>query len=490
MRTPTWGQGGSWHIFLMGGVIMLLGGSTACSAGTEVPRRAAETSSALEVQIEELLTDATGFALALPGYDLLADTDADVVRIDARTGELESLGDVGAVTSAAALGPESLVVASDTGLWASDGHALVPSPLGDVEGLGGDEAPVLFATPGPEGADLWIGQAGALSLVRDGTLYSLDPDDLDATRPSLAWGAPVGDRAVPWLGSEAGVVALVADGDRLEARRQDLDVDAASLAVDARGSLWVLTDGELARRTADGAWDRMYLDDPITALAGDPGSQGLWAQTETGLWRGLGGVFSPIVDPPAGTLAAVDAAGRAVLVGPEGVSRLSIGRTILMFGLEDGALLEHEAILEVVVGEPIDVTGADGLLDGEPIEVVEGPLRVVLDPLEIADGPHELAVTVHWGDAEASESLYFAVGSFEPPTWSRDVASLFLDHCSECHGPGGAGHRMDTSALWQSQFDDILEMTGSGRMPLPPNPALTPEELQLLRAWRAGGFPE
>ena len=71
MRAATWGQTGSWHICLMTGVIMLLGGSTACSSEPEVSRRAAETSSSLEVRTETLVTDPAGFAAALPGYRVL-----------------------------------------------------------------------------------------------------------------------------------------------------------------------------------------------------------------------------------------------------------------------------------------------------------------------------------------------------------------------------------------------------------------------------------
>jgi hypothetical protein len=200
-------------------------------------------------------------------------------------------------------------------------------------------------------------------------------------------------------------------------------------------------------------------------------------------------VFSSIVDPPAGRLASVDAAGRALVIGLGGVTRISVGRTILLFGLEDGALLDHEATLEVVPSEIADVTSVEATLDGAEVTLADAA-HVVLDPLTIEDGPHELAVTVHWGDSAETESLFFAVGSFEPPTWARDVAPLFLDNCSRCHGLGGSAHRMDTLALWRSQFDTILEMVGSGRMPLPPNPPLAPEEVQILRSWRAGGFPE
>lgn len=488
----TGGEGGSWHTNLMTAVIMVW--SASCSGGAKaVPRREAETTGALAVRSEILVPDPSGFAATLPGYDVLAGTEQGVLRIDARSGESLSLGDVGAVSSAAALSADALVLASDTGLWASDGHALVASPLAEAAGLAPDAAPVLCATPrllGGDATDLWIAAATGLSLVRDGTLYDLEPADLGGAGASFAFGAPVGDRAVPWVGGADGLYALVEGDGGLEARAADLDVAAESLTVDARGELWVLEDGELARRAADGKWQRLYLPEPIVALAGDGGSEAIWVQTDTGLYRGRDGVFSPIEGPPGGALAAVDAAGRALLVGPEGVVRASVGRTILLFGLEDGALLDHEAILEVVPSEAEEVSVVEATLDGEPAEVAADPPRVLLDPLVLADGPHELAVTVHWGETEETESLFFAVGAFDAPTWSRDVAPLFLDHCARCHGYGGAGHRMDTPALWRSQFDTILEMVGSGRMPLPPNPSLSPEDLQVLRAWRAGGFPE
>lgn len=490
MCAETWGVRGSWHTKLMTAVIIL--GSTSCSGGEPgVARRPAETTGALSVRTEVLVASPAGFAAALPGYDVLAGTDAGVVRIDARTGELAELGAVGAVSSAAALSADALVLASDTGLWASDGHELAASPLAEAAGLVPEDAPVLCATPRAGGTDLWIAAASGLSLVRDGTLYGLEPADLGGTRPSLAWGAPVGDRAVPWVGGDDGVLALVEDGEgRLAARRAGLDLAAEALAVDARGDLWVLSDGELARRTADGHWQRLYLPEPIVALAADAASEALWVQTDAGLYRGRDGVFSPIDAPPEGSLAAVDAAGRALFVGPAGLVRASVGRTILLFGLEDGALLDHESILEVIPSEPDEVTAVEATLDGAPVEVGAGTPSVVLDPLALADGPHELAVTVSWGDVSETESLFFAVGAFEAPTWSRDVAPVFLDHCEKCHGLGGAGHRMDTPALWRTQFDTILEMVGSGRMPLPPNPSLSPEEIQVLRAWRAGGFAE
>jgi mono/diheme cytochrome c family protein len=70
------------------------------------------------------------------------------------------------------------------------------------------------------------------------------------------------------------------------------------------------------------------------------------------------------------------------------------------------------------------------------------------------------------------------------------VQPLFDLRCTQCHGPRGFAHRLDGYARFTAEFDAILAVATDGRMPLPPNPRLTPAQLQLLRDWRDAGFPE
>jgi hypothetical protein len=108
------------------------------------------------------------------------------------------------------------------------------------------------------------------------------------------------------------------------------------------------------------------------------------------------------------------------------------------------------------------------------------------------DGAHHLDVAAEYDGVRdpVEASLYFSVGEFEPATWTLDVEPLFVDHCKKCHGPDGGAHRLDSAERWQNDIDRILEMTTEQRMPLPPNPPLTAEEIQIIQSWRAGGFPE
>lgn len=42
--------------------------------------------------------------------------------------------------------------------------------------------------------------------------------------------------------------------------------------------------------------------------------------------------------------------------------------------------------------------------------------------------------------------------------------------------------------VWVEEFDQIVDAIVGNRMPLPPNPSVTPEQLELIRAWGQTGM--
>jgi hypothetical protein len=139
-----------------------------------------------------------------------------------------------------------------------------------------------------------------------------------------------------------------------------------------------------------------------------------------------------------------------------------------------------------------NVSGMSATLNGEAVAFSESSWTLTLDPLELDDGAHSLEFTVAYDDLldPIVSPFLFSVGEFVPPTWDADIQPLFARECAECHTDQGVSRPLDTPAAWQADLHLILYNLQEQRMPLPPRDPLTLSEIQLVRAWAAGGFPE
>lgn len=122
------------------------------------------------------------------------------------------------------------------------------------------------------------------------------------------------------------------------------------------------------------------------------------------------------------------------------------------------------------------------LLSGTPIEVTE--TKVTGCPIDRhADEPPS------------------AIPADEVPTYSRDIAPLLQDHCTECHRPGGIGpFALEDYASARRWADDIASFTASRSMPpwkatpgfgdIDGSRHMPQEAIHTIAAWVQGGTPE
>ena len=74
-------------------------------------------------------------------------------------------------------------------------------------------------------------------------------------------------------------------------------------------------------------------------------------------------------------------------------------------------------------------------------------------------------------------------------TWGEDVLPIFDRSCMTCHDGRGGARNLSMPELWVEDIEDIIFVTNEGSMPIG-LPALTTDEVDLIRRWRDDGFPE
>src|SRR5690349_16466901 len=87
----------------------------------------------------------------------------------------------------------------------------------------------------------------------------------------------------------------------------------------------------------------------------------------------------------------------------------------------------------------------------------------------------------------------------QPVEFNRDIRPILSDRCFACHGPDAArrmaGLRLDVDGGAKAVAEKLLSRVSAQdparRMPPPASgkPALTPKQVELLRAWMAQGAP-
>lgn len=450
----------------------------------------------LEVGLQRVFDRAARRVAVLGPGRLLIETSTTVVYIPSAGATPVDLGPSPMpVHGVATLEWGQVVVAGARAFYVLEPSGLVESPLTMALPLANVRQ--MRGVPGPTGAyDLWIATNDALHMWRSGQVFRLRPGMLPVDNAKLAWGAPVDGKLATWVASGSAIYGIVATTEGVTAY-QSLDLEGYwtdAMAVDFEGTLWVASNGVLRSRSWDGSW---YVHDLVTGvrdLAAHPDAHDLWIVTDEGLWHHKRGVFRPVVNAPAVTSITPTADGTALVIGDRAITRVFPGRSVRVEGLVDGSRLQQTTEVTIFPDAESAVSSVTIAVDGDVSALMGPPWSVSLDPDDFDDGTHRLAVDVEYGDGSptVSVSVDFSVFHQPPPTWSDDIEPLFDDKCALCHGDGaGATARaLHTPALFISEFDRILTAVADSRMPLPPNPPLSPEQIELIVGWRAAGYLE
>lgn len=381
---------------------------------------------------------------------------------------------------AAALVDGELLVAGEAGLFALVEGALLPSPLGALL----RDVTALHATA--DGA-LWLVDADGLHVWRDGELSAVTPATMrDASGPAATgrWA----DASALWLADDAALYAIGFGAEGLQAWAVDAEAPIDAVAVNDEGGVWLAAAGALWHLGADGDWRAFVLPFAVTGLAASSAAPDVWIDAAGSLWQYREGRFRPIegVGGYGGLVAEVD--GSVLLYGEQGLHRVRPGRFVALVGVTPGAIVDRELTLVIEPTRPDQVTTVEQRLDGGAPAAVDGPpWQLTLSPLTVADGPHTLRVAVTYDDGERIEAeVAFRVQG--PPTWQDDIQPIFIEHCEQCHGPRGGAHLMAEMEIWVDEIDDLIDAIVGNRMPLPPNPAVRADQLELIRRWRDTGF--
>lgn len=399
-------------------------------------------------------------------------------------------GDAGAITSAVYV-EGLLVVATDAGLFVWQQDELRPSPLTDLGRLPGVEQ--LQDAPGGE---LWLAAANGLHVRSDNSLWAIDIQGLDGPISAMAYGGESADGPALWVAQADRLFALARRGtgqgdsadDAWQAERETAPVAVVDLAADQLGRLWVVGEGGLlASRSASGQWRTHQAIENVVQVAARPDSSFVWVRAESGVYLFDGSAFRPIVGVSSGILASSRQG--FMVAGPNGLERFVGSPQIEFVGIEEGSIVRARTRVVLRPTSPASVVSLTVELDGAPVPVDEADRSFEIDPTVLEDGRHEAVVQAVYADGQTQTVvLSFSVFAGPPPTWNDDVRPLFDEHCALCHDAQGSARLLDTSESWVDSIDTVLFNIRTGRMPLPPNPSLTLDEIALIEGWQAAGF--
>lgn len=432
----------------------------------------------------QLLTTPTSSAADLGDDQVVAASDSEVWLVDA-----DSTTMLGA-PPAAVLGAVSLagvtLVATETLLTAEDAGALVESPLHAAVG----SAPVkwmLQPSSGPEA--LWLVTDATLWWWSDGWLTGLEPIGLGATTLAATWGATYGNARSLWLGGVEELYAVYPDGEGWQATLERSDLTPQTLTADADGVLWVLDDeATLHRRTTDGMWRQVDLGGTLTHLTGHQDSPATWFLRDDGvLVRHQAGLWQSAVWADAAPSAT---SGGTLIVGTTSTTDLLAPLGFVNITGVPGGELRVPTVATIVVDDPARVDAIAADVDGTSLTVSSAPFTCTLDTNALAQGSHTLTVVVTYNDGAPSvtRTLDFLVGA--PLSWETDIGPIYAAECTPCHDPATSSHPLHTAALWRAEVGKIYNAVDTGYMPLDPQPELTPSEVVLIKAWWDAGMPD
>lgn len=367
----------------------------------------------------------------------------------------------------------SHLVLLDAQVMVWDGTWLRASPLQDA-------MPLPAESVVGHAEHLWMLGGGELYHHTEGTLSAVTIDGESDIRMLAAGPESLCAVMAPFL--------MVLDGFGGAVSLVDYQPDraATSMTFDADGDLW-LSDGtsRVARRTAGGDWGSVQADEDILAVYGHPSAEDVWLQTAEGAIHHHNGRFHT-VEVPTGDWLGVDPLGRLLVLGSDGLTRVSTRRAVAVSGLLPHSQLDTAATLAFAP------TGADSLIS---LDVWVGTEQLTLDPdlgtteldpVALPPGDHILRMAAVGPEGTTVTDLPFRTGELPDASWDDDIEPIMQEHCSRCHGDAAA-IPLHTADLWRLNIDRILSEVVSQDMPLG-GPYLSDDELELVRGWQAGGF--
>jgi len=241
------------------------------------------------------------------------------------------------------------------------------------------------------------------------------------------------------------------------------------------------------------AWDEVALPVQVHAVVGDPLGEHLWLTTDGGLWHLHGHRTRPVRGVPEHQALAVETSGAALLVTETSLVRIRPGRFVAVAGLREGEIHGEPFTVELTPDAPEEVEEVVFEIDDAPAPAawIQAPSALEILPAELAVGRHTLAYAVRYDDDEVVDGrIGFHVIEDRPVTWVDDIEPLQAARCEMCHGARGNAHPMHDLAAWRDEIEFIINAVRDARMPLPPNPPLTPALVDLVIRWREDGLTE
>ena len=450
--------------------------------------------SPLTVTTDTLVSSRVELAVPLADGSLLVDDGASlsIVRTSGEPLAIGLPGEIGTLRAYAVLDGTTLVAGSagtfvvQTGA----GAGLFRAP---IESVIADEAIVALAATPREGSpsDLWVATDVRLYLFRDETLTEVAVREV-----------PLGGAQLAGLGAGAVWAATSAHLVRLEVEPLTVTLSAAvlarpegasSVAVDADGVLWMITDGQVASLRRDLHYDLYGLPFAPVRLFASSDADDVWFEVEGGgFYHQLHRVFRPVegvslesaLGGPEGTLYARSASS---------VLRVRARHPLALEGLHDGPILEATRI-ELRLPSLEHVTAIRARAGTVVLEVLPAvaadPPAIILEPGPIPVGTHTLVIEADYDDGTLTASLRASIEIATDATWSADILPLYEAHCADCHGERGPSPtRLDAREAWMRLSTRIIDNVLTGRMPLG-RAALPSSETALIQAWASGGFAE
>lgn len=340
-----------------------------------------------------------------------------------------------------------------------------------------------------DGASLWVRTSEGVFRWQGGALSELQVDG-ESVEGVVAPGAiALGDepaRPTVWVADGDQLHGFSVDGDALdgvETHHFAAPVDAA-LVTD--GVLLVVEGGRLWSRSGS-TWQRIDGGEDVLDVFGGP--SGAWLSTTGGLrlWRpdawwaprGLG-------DAEAW---GSDDLGRLLLPTDGGLDRVVLHRPLRVEGLAPGDHLDTARTVELLPTAPDAVRELRARVvpqQGSPIALEVDQLATVLDPEQLPSGPATLHVTATYDGQTAELEVPFTIELVGDVTWSTHVEPIHATRCARCHA-SSPSTTLDGPESWEATIDPIVENIRSGSMPLTGEP-LTTAQIELVEAWRDGGF--
>lgn len=370
-----------------------------------------------------------------------------------------------------------------------------------------------FGDPLDHREALWIATADALLFVVDGVARPVSVDGV----PVVVRGMAHDTRNALWVASSTGLLRIAADdtqtGPSIRAGRVPLDEMPTDVGLDDRGSVhWLVGTSPNARWFVMDVTERISeVTVPATTdfipssfVSSHAPGLPLWVSGTTRSGQPALAVVSrgqvrPITLAGA-TLARVTPIaspdGSIVVVTDVGIERWRAFRRIRVTGLAAGSSIRAATRVGIVADarEMATLSARVGTTSLVVASDANGDY-VTLDPTDLGIGANTLEVEASYADGSLPATAQLAFVIDRDPTWTLDVREVYDDHCAVCHSVAGRVFTLETRESWEGCFDmclsgdGILNAVRNQRMPLG-GPYLSEDEIRMLEAWQAAGFPE